>query len=225
MFAGSRPRVRIFIMKDLFPNPRNSSPEGLVAVGGKLEVSVLKEAYQNGIFPWPQEGLPLLWFSPDPRGILEFKDLHVPRSLRKFQRQHEGWNFTVNRAFARVIQSCRLQKRPGQDGTWILPEMEAAYVDHFNQGHALSLECWEQDELIGGIYGVLTSSKKGEVFFSGESMFHLRDNASKMCLWKLIEHLQTQGHTWMDLQMITDVTRSFGGKYIPREEFLQRIGV
>lgn len=216
--------------QELFPNPRHSTPEGLVAVGGNLQVETLRQAYRKGIFPWPQEGMPLLWFSPDPRGVLEFKDLHIPQSLKKFARKHEHWQFTFNRAFAQVIEACKTQPRRGPDGemqtgSWILPEMEEAYKTMFEQGHILSCECWENDELIGGIYGVLTMTLKGKLLFSGESMFHHKSNASKMVLWKLIEHLQSQGHTWIDIQMVTEVTKAMGGKYIPREEYLQRIGV
>lgn len=206
-------------------NPRMSTPEGLVAVGGNLEVATLQEAYRNGIFPWPQEDLPLLWFSPDPRGVLDFQDLHVPRSLRKWQRQHPHWTYTMNSAFPKVIEACRLQVREGQAGTWILPNMEEAYLRLFNEGQILSLEVWEEAELIGGIYGVLTFTARETLLFSGESMFHKRANASKMAFWKLVEHLQAHGHSWMDMQMLTDVTRSFGGKYISREEFLGRIGI
>lgn len=206
-------------------NPRMSTPEGLVAVGGSLEISTLQEAYRNGIFPWPQEGLPLLWFSPDPRGVLDFKDLHIPKSLAKWDRQHSHWNYTINEAFTKVIHGCRMQKREGQQGTWILPEMEEAYLKLFEAGRILSLEVWDNGELIGGIYGVLTLTSKGKFFFSGESMFHTKTNASKMALWKMVEHLKSQGHQWMDIQMLTEVTTAMGGKYIPREEFLQRIGI
>jgi leucyl/phenylalanyl-tRNA--protein transferase len=202
-----------------------STPEGLVAVGGNLEIATLQEAYRHGIFPWPQEGLPLLWFSPDPRGILDFKDFHVSRSLIKWDRQHPEWNYTINEAFSKVIQGCRLQKREGQAGTWILPEMEEAYHRLFEQGQILSLEVWENGELIGGIYGVLSMAKNGKLLFSGESMFHVKSNASKMAFWKLVEYLKSHGHSWMDMQMLTEVTTSFGGKYISREEFLQKIGV
>ena len=208
-----------------FPSPRLASPEGLVAVGGNLELATLQEAYQSGIFPWPQEGLPMLWFSPDPRGVIDMKEFHVPQSLKKFAKKKKDWEFTFNRAFAQVIHQCRIQRRPGQPGTWISPEMEEAYLKLFDQGHILTCECWHQGNLIGGIYGVMTMTNAGDLLFSGESMFHLEANASKMCLWKLIEHLQAQGHQWVDIQMITDVTKSMGGKYITREEFLQRIGV
>ena len=216
--------------QELFPDPRRTTPEGLVAVGGNLSVATLREAYSKGIFPWPQEGMPLLWFSPDPRGVLDFKDFHIPKSLDKFARKHGHWSFTFNRAFAQVIEACRTQPRRGPDGqmqtgTWILPEMQAAYTQLFEQGHILSCECWDGERLIGGIYGVLNLTKKNQMLFSGESMFHVESNASKMVLWKLVEHLKDQGQTWIDIQMTTEVTQMMGGKYIPREEFLQRIGV
>lgn len=209
----------------VFPNPRMATADGLVAVGGNLSVESLQEAYRNGIFPWPQEGLPMLWFSPDPRGVLDFSDLHLAQSLKKWQRQHSHWKFTCNQAFPQVIEQCRLQQRKGQPGTWILPEMEVAYLALFRAGLILSLECWEGSALIGGIYGVLSHLKNGKTFFSGESMFHLQSNASKLCFVKIVEHLASQGHTWMDIQMLTDVTKSLGGKYISKEDYLLRIGV
>ena len=199
-----------------FPNPRNSTPEGLVAVGGDWRAETLEAAYRKGIFPWPQEGLPILWFSPDPRGILDFKNFHVPRSLEKFARKC-SWVFTLNQAFSQVMEACSRQPRPGQSGTWILPEMRQPYLELQKKDRAISLECWEDGVLIGGIYGVLI-----EGFFSGESMFHDKSNASKMCFWKMVEHLKANGQTWMDIQMLTPVTEAFGGKYISREEFLNR---
>ncbi len=189
-----------------------------MAVGGDLQVEILKEAYSRGIFPWPQEGLPLLWFSPDPRGVIDFSELHVPSSLHKFAKAHQNWRYTINQAFPEVLKACRRQKRPGQDGTWITQEMQQAYGHFFQAGYVLSLECWENEELVGGIYGVDVNG-----VFSGESMFYRKPNASKMCLWKMIQHLQEKGRTWMDIQMVTPVTEAMGGKYIPREEFLQRL--
>lgn len=200
----------------VFPDPRSATKEGLVAVGGEWRPDVLAAAYAKGIFPWPQEGLPILWFSPDPRGILDFAEFHVPRSLVKFARKCP-WVFTLNQAFPQVMLECARQMRPGQDGTWILPEMIPAYSLLHDQGKAISLEAWEEGVLVGGIYGVLIGG-----LFSGESMFYQRPNASKMCFWKMQQHLVGLGHQWMDLQMITDVTAAFGGKYVSREEFLQR---
>lgn len=203
----------------VFPNPRRATPEGLVAYGGSIEPTTLRAAYRKGIFPWPQEGAPLLWFSPDPRGVLDFDEFHVPRSLAKFAKRSK-WMFTINEAFREVMLACQRQSRPGQAGTWIVPEMVPAYEKLHEAGEALSLECWEDGVLIGGIYGVLLDG-----LFSGESMFFIRSNASKMCLWRVVEHLKTLGHTWMDIQMVTDVTAQMGGKYIAREEFLQRRGL
>jgi leucyl/phenylalanyl-tRNA--protein transferase len=206
-------------------NPRMATPEGLVAVGGNLEVETLQEAYRLGIFPWPQEGLPLLWFSPDPRGVLDFKELHIPRSLRKWERKQTDLHYTVNQAFPEVIRACRLQKRTGQQGTWILPEMEQAYLSLFAEGQILSLEVRRGAKLIGGIYGVLALNGHGKLHFSGESMFHHEANASKLAFIQLVRHLEKQGLAWMDIQMLTEVTTSLGAKYISREEFLKRLGV
>ncbi len=185
----------------IFPDPRNSTEEGLLAVGGALTPASLTEAYSHGIFPWPQEGYPMLWFSPDPRGVLDFKDFHVPASLKKWAKSHSQWTFTLNQAFPEVIKRCRRQERPGQSGTWITQEIEDAYQVFFQRGHILSMECWEEQKLIGGIYGVDMNG-----VFSGESMFFERSNASKMSFWKMVEHLQAQGRSWMDIQMVTPVT-------------------
>ncbi len=204
-----------------FPNPRESSPEGLVAVGGPMNAAMLKAAYAKGIFPWPQEGMPWLWFSPDPRGVLDFADLHIPRSLAKARRRVEdSWEFRLNGDFAAVMTECQLKPRPGQDGTWIMPEMIPAYGALFDEGRALSVEARLDGQLVGGIYGVLS-----ERYFSAESMFFHVSDASKLCLWFLLEELQRRGHTWADMQMVTSVVESLGGKYIEREEFLKRIGV
>lgn len=199
-----------------FPDPRQTEAEGLIAVGGKLDVGTLYTAYAAGIFPWPQEGYPLLWFSPEKRGILEFKDFHVPESLRRFRRQHPEWQFSLNGDVQLVIEECAKQPRPGQDGTWILPAMKRAYLEFAKAGYVLSVEVRENNIVVGGIYGVLV-----EGLFSGESMFFKKTNASKLALWRLVEILQSQGHEWMDIQMVTPVLASFGGKYVERETFLQ----
>lgn len=204
-----------------FPDPRDSSPEGLVAVGGRLDAETLKAAYARGIFPWPQPGYPMIWFSPDPRGILDFADLHIPRSLERTRRRRDGeWRLTVNAAFEQVMRECQAKTRPGQDGTWIVPEMLPSYRELHQQGQALSVECWQGDELIGGIYGVLS-----EHYFSGESMFYHQADASKLAFLHLIEELQRRGLTWMDVQMVTPVVERLGGRYIAREDFLKRIGI
>lgn len=193
--------------------------DGVIAVGGILDAPNLKQSYSLGIFPWPHEGYPLLWFCPDERGILEFSELNINRSLAKWIRKYEPLiTVTVNQAFAQVIRECQLQVRAGQKGSWITPEIIEAYTQLSQQGGALSVECWLDDELISGIYGV-----KSNNYFSCESMFFKRSNASKYAFIRLVEYLKKQGFTWMDLQMVTDVCESLGGKYITREEFLDRI--
>lgn len=202
-----------------FPNPRITSPEGLLAVGGDLSVSTLVEAYKNGIFPWPQEGYPMLWFCPDPRGVLDFDNFYVNRSARRSLSAHP-WEVSFDRKPEQVINECRTQKRPGQSGTWILPEMAEAYLNLFHEGHVLTVEVSLDGQLVGGIYGVLSQK-----YFSAESMFFKQSGASKVAFIFLVERLKQMGHQWMDIQMVTEVTSSFGGQYIPREDFLSRLGV
>lgn len=201
-----------------FPDPRETLAEGIIAIGGRLDVPTLYAAYSRGIFPWPQPGLPMLWFSPEKRGVLIFQNFKVSESLRRFRRRNPQITFTQNQAFHRVMEECAKQPRPGQDGTWITSSMLRAYQDFFEAGYCLSVEVWEGEELIGGIYGVLV-----EGVFSGESMFFRRPNASKLALWNLVEVLMEQGHEWMDVQMVTPVVASFGGKYIDREDYLNML--
>ncbi len=201
-----------------FPDPRETLAEGIIAVGGKLDVGTLYQAYSRGIFPWPQPGFPMLWFSPENRGIIDFKDFRVPESLQRFRRRHPEIEYSVNKDFRHVVEECARQPRPGQDGTWILPVMKKAYVDFFEAGYCLSVEVRENNILIGGIYGVLV-----EGVFSGESMFYKKPNASKLALWYLVELLQSQGHEWMDVQMVTPVVASMGGKYVSRDQYLEML--
>lgn len=198
-----------------FPHPSLAMVEGVIAVGGKLDTSTLYAAYAQGIFPWPQEGYPLLWFCPEKRGVLFLSELHVPRSLSKFLRQHPEIEITLNKSFRQVLEECSKQKRPGQEGTWITPAIKRAYDEFYQEGFALSVEVRVGQVLIGGIYGVLVRG-----VFSGESMFFKTPNASKIAFWKLAEYLRQEGHSWMDIQMVTPVTETFGGKYISREHYL-----
>lgn len=200
-------------------DPRAVIDQGIVAIGGLADVKTLLSAYRNGIFPWPHPGFPIIWHSPEQRGIIDFNKLHIPRSLAKFRRQNSHLQVRMNTVFSEVIRACQLQPRPGQDGTWITDELIRGYEKLFIEGYILCLEIWDQDQLIAGIYGVLT-----EKYFSGESMFFRRPNTSKLALWLLIEELQKRGHQWMDIQMVTDVSGQLGGEYISREQFLSRIG-
>lgn len=191
--------------------------QGLVAVGGGLDLGTLFQAYYHGIFPWPQEGLPLLWFSPDPRGVLFFKDFHLSDRVEKeWKKKSSEYEFTFNKAFEQVITACQQQPRPGQQGTWILPDLKKAYIDFHRAGFAHSVECWRGDELVGGLYGVFVQG-----VFSGESMFHKESNTSKWCLLHAVNRLRELGLQWMDTQMVTPVVAAMGGKEISRTEYLQ----
>lgn len=200
-----------------FPNPRHTTPEGLLALGGDLSSESLLLAYRMGIFPWPMEDEPLAWFCPPERAVLEFNALHIPRSLLRFQKKNP-YRLTLNQDFSQVITQCASAPRPGQPGTWITPEMKEAYITLHKLGFAHSFEAWEGEELVGGIYGVDAGGA-----FAGESMFHTRPNASKLALLALIDHLKSKGLDWMDIQMLTPHMEALGARTLPREEFLQRL--
>lgn len=221
----------------VFPDPAVESIDGIVAMGDQLNVSTLFEAYSFGIFPWPHPDLPTLWYSPDPRGVLDFSELHVGRSLRKFLRD-SPFEVTFNTCFRDVMKRCSEVPRPGQEGTWINSGLIRAYEEFHAAGYAHSVEVWSSSEdsrgdrgslqsdsnktherhLVGGLYGVYVAG-----VFSGESMFFSESNASKVALLSTIEMLQANGLTWMDIQMVTPVTEALGGKYILRDEFLRRL--
>ena len=200
-----------------FPDPRQTLPDGLLCIGGNLEPETLIEAYSIGVFPWPQEGYPLLWFSPVERGVIDFSEFHISKSMKRFMKK-TNFRFTMNHRFSEVIKACAFQKRPDQEGTWILDPMIPAYNKLHELGYAHSFECWHGERLVGGMYGIYVNG-----VFSGESMFFRESNASKFCLIKAIEFLRKRGYEWMDIQMVTPSLAAFGGKYISRDEFLQRL--
>jgi leucyl/phenylalanyl-tRNA--protein transferase len=200
-----------------FPDPRYATHEGLVALGGELRAENVLEAYRRGIFPWPIEGLPLPWFCPPERAILEFKELHISRSLAK-ERRRTRLRFTIDRNFGAVIGACARVLRAGERGTWITPGVIRAYTELHRRGHVHSVEAWEDDALVGGLYGV-----DADGAFAGESMFYLRPNASKLALLFLIEHLSGAGLDWMDIQMMTPHMKTLGAKLITRDRFLERL--
>ncbi len=204
----------------LFSNPFHRTVEDIIAVGGVLDAEILQHSYQHGIFPWPHEGYPLLWFAPEKRGVIDFEFLRVPRSFKKWMKK-TGPEFEIkfDSQFKEVVRQCRLQKRKGQNGTWINDDIEKAYFDLFKTGGAFSCEIYRGPSLVGGLYGV-----RSQKYFSCESMFHLEDNTSKLALYQLAQKLMTEGHRWMDIQMVTEVCESFGGRLIPKKEFLARIG-
>jgi leucyl/phenylalanyl-tRNA--protein transferase len=199
-----------------FPDPRYA-PSDVVAMGEDLRVETLREAYRKGIFPWPHDGLPLPWFSPRRRAVIFFDELHVGRSLRKVQKRAD-FTFTIDRDFRSVIAECAAADRPDQDGTWIAPTMIAAYTRLHDAGDAHSVEVWEDDALVGGLYGVDCGG-----LFTGESMFHHRPEVSKLALLFLIEHLRERGATLVDCQVMTPHMEALGAREIPRARFLDAL--
>jgi leucyl/phenylalanyl-tRNA--protein transferase len=202
-----------------FPDPRLAMDEGIVDLSDDLRVERLLEAYSFGIFPWPHQDLPTIWFCPEKRGVLDFADLHIPRSLLKVLKKGE-FQFTFNRCFDLVMEACAQVPRPGQSGTWITEKLSRAYRAFHRAGYAHSLEVWFEEELVGGLYGVYVGG-----VFSGESMFFLKPNASKLAVVWMVEFLKTQGLAWMDIQIVTPVLEQFGGKYISRDEYLARLEI
>ncbi len=189
----------------------------IISFGDALTVGNTLEAYSKGIFPWHIDGLPLPWFCPEFRAVLDFKDLKVPRSLAKAYR-NTAFEITLDTAFREVITSCAETPRSHEAGTWITDEFVEVYTELHTMGRAHSVEVWDAGELAGGLYGV----DAGGVF-CGESMFYRRSNASKFALLFLIEHLSSRGSDWLDIQVMTPHFLKLGAKEIPRREFLDRL--
>lgn len=214
----------------IFPDPRRHefsewvlfgdyyyNARDIVGFGGELSIGNLVNAYRRGIFPWHIDGLPLPWYCPEARAILRFGKFHKPRSLRR-EFQKTRFTFTIDRAFDAVIRSCADVLRGDGLGTWITPAFIDAYNNFHAAGYAHSVEVWDGDELVGGLYGV----DAGGVF-CGESMFHKRSNASKFALIYLIEHLTARGATWLDVQVMTPHFAVLGAEEIPRADFLEML--
>ena len=201
----------------IFPDPARAEPNGLLAVGGDLSPERLVAAYSAGVFPWYSDESPILWWSPDPRLVLDAGRLHLPRSLRKVVRQGR-YRITCDEAFDRVVGRCAAQVRPGQEGTWITPEMQEAYRRLHQLGLAHSFEAWEAGALAGGLYGV----SLGAAFF-GESMFADRPDASKVALVRTVAWLADHGIDLIDCQVRTEHLVRFGAEEIRRAEFLRRL--
>jgi leucyl/phenylalanyl-tRNA--protein transferase len=196
----------------VFPDPNDADDEGLLAIGGDLSSKRLLAAYERGIFPWYDEGVPPLWWSPNPRMVVEPPSAHVSRSLRRVLRQGR-FRVTWNHAFEAVMRECG--RREG--GTWILAEMIDAYVRLHREGHAHSVEVWEGEALVGGLYGV----QRGALF-AAESMFHRRTNASKVALVYATASLFAVGMRLFDAQLWTPHLESMGATEVPRREYLER---
>ncbi len=195
-----------------FPDPSTADADGLLGFGADLEPETLVHAYRQGIFPWPHPGMPLPWFSPDPRGIIRLDGLRTSRSLRQRLR-NSGWETTVDRAFEAVVAACAELYRP--EGTWIVPELRAAYSRLHRLGHAHSLEVWRGEDLLGGLYGVSVGG-----VFTGESMFHRATDASKVALVDLVDRLAEAGGRLIDVQLVTDHLAALGARAMPRGKYL-----
>jgi leucyl/phenylalanyl-tRNA--protein transferase len=201
-----------------FPAPTCAlqEPSGLLAFGGDLSVERLLFAYSNGIFPWFSDGEPILWWSPEQRGILPLANFKRSKSLSKFIRK-TPYNVTLNHAFEEVIESCASIPR-GDSGTWITEEMIAAYQDLHIAGHAQSIEVWQNQQLIGGLYGVSVGK-----MFCGESMFHRSSNASKLAMYHLVSLLKEQGVEFIDCQLQNPHLASLGCITLSRDVFLNKL--
>jgi leucyl/phenylalanyl-tRNA--protein transferase len=205
------------IEQPVFPGPELAEPDGLLAVGGDLSPRRLLLAYSMGIFPWFNEGDPILWWSPDPRCILEPVQLKVSRSLAKVLRQGV-FSVTFDKAFDQVVSACARLRREGGEGTWITEEMHWAYCRLHEMGYAHSVESWREGELQGGLYGV----SLGRCFF-GESMFHRASNASKVAFAALAQGLCKRRFELIDCQLPTPHLESLGAREVSREEYLRRL--
>lgn len=198
-----------------FPPVEDSTPEGVVAVGGNLSPGMLLSAYEQGIFPWFNEKEPLLWWSPDPRFLLFPGEIHVSRSMGKLLKKNK-FTITLNHDFSGVIESCASVVRSGQPGTWITHEMKEAYTELWSMGYAHSVEAWFEGQLVGGIYGI----HLGNIFF-GESMFSFHRDASKAAFITFAHSFFSKGGSFIDCQVYTKHLESLGAKSVSREYFLQ----
>jgi leucyl/phenylalanyl-tRNA--protein transferase len=192
-----------------------SVPSGLVAVGGSLDPRTLLRAYRAGVFPWSSDPV-ITWWCPDPRAVFELDTFQAARSLRKAIRRH-GWLFTVDREFAGVMRACA-EPTPDRPSTWISEEFVASYSELHRQGYAHSVEVWQDEALVGGLYGVAIGG-----FFGGESMFHRRTDASKAAVAALVDHLRARGFTLLDAQVPTPHLARLGAVEVPRSEYLRRL--
>lgn len=199
------------------PPVTHADADGLVAVGGVLTIERLEEAYTKGIFPWYSEEQPVLWWSPDPRLVLYPENLKIQKSMRPLLNQ-DVFKVTINRCFDDVISACAGVPRKDQDGTWILDELREVYSKWHQLGKVHSFEAWENDELVGGFYGV----QQGAVFF-GESMFATKTNASKFAFIKGVQWLKSKGVRLIDCQQETEHLKRFGAENVPRSTFIEQL--
>lgn len=202
-----------------FPPIDSADEDGLLMIGGRLSAPWLLAAYRRGIFPWPFDEAPLApvaWWCPDPRAVIEWENFHVSRRLRTTINSN-AFEVTMNRDFAGVLNGCA-QPRGDGAGTWLTEPLQRAFADLHRLGHAHSVEAWREGRLVGGAFGLAIGG-----YFSAESMFFRRRDASKVALSHLVNHLRERGFTLLDIQVLTDHTHRMGATEISRNEFLRRL--
>ncbi|AXX87938.1 leucyl/phenylalanyl-tRNA--protein transferase [Malaciobacter marinus] len=212
--------MRIFPLTDdiyTFPNPRLACNEGILAYGGDLSAKRLISAYANGIFPWYNEDEPILWWSPNPRLVMELDEFKVSKSLAKAIKK-EKFEVKFDENFTQVMIECKNIFRPTQDGTWLQDELIQAYTHLHEIGYAHSFESYYEGELVGGGYGLVIGD-----MFCGESMFAKKSDASKVALYHLVQRLKQKGFSLLDCQTPTEHLQSLGAKCISRDEFLDKL--
>lgn len=197
-----------------FPDPAHAEPDGLVAVGGDFKVGRLLRAYASGIFPWTDD--PITWWSPDPRAIFEIEKF-IPQKRLLQKKRAGGFTITFDQKFRAVMEACAAPA-PGREETWISAPFIAGYTALHTAGHAHSVEVWQQEKLVGGLYGVAIGG-----FFAGESMFHQVTDASKIALVAMMSRLRERGYTLFDTQVATPLTRRLGAVEITRSDYLTRL--
>jgi len=198
-----------------FPDPSEANKDGIVAWGGDLHPYRVLDAYRSGIFPWYSKNDPILWWSPDPRLVMDLDDIKISRSLKKNLKKFE---YKFDTHFSEVIKRCATTPRATQDGTWIQPEVIESFTYLHKMGYAHSVESYYNGELVGGLYGIAI----GRVF-CGESMFSIMNDASKSAYVILVKHLKKWGFDFVDCQVPTEHLKSLGAKEISREEFLMKL--
>jgi leucyl/phenylalanyl-tRNA--protein transferase len=201
----------------IFPDPSLAEEDGLLAIGGDLSINRLILAYSNGIFPWYDKDSPILWWALNPRMVLLLDNFKISKSLKQQLKKNE-FKITFDKAFKEVINQCSKIPRKNQQGSWITDEMKNAYVNLHKAGFAHSVECYSNNKLLGGLYGV----SLGKVFF-GESMFHLQTNVSKIAFCALIQQLRTWNFQIIDAQMETPLLKNFGAYLIPFEDYSEKL--
>jgi leucyl/phenylalanyl-tRNA--protein transferase len=200
-----------------FPNIEEATPDGLLAIGGDLSVKRLMLAYNSGIFPWFEDNQPIIWWSPNPRMVLFPDKFKVSKSLRKTINS-EKFKITFNQNFEEVVKNCATVPRKGEAGTWITEDMQQAYIALHKAGYAVSVAVWENNKLVGGLYGINLPQKK---VFCGESMFSLVSDASKVAFYHLSEYVKIKNYKFIDCQLYNEHLESLGAEEILREEFLR----